>query len=692
MSTDIISKLEEYMFEGKTEDMEVELSFFKGHIKNTSPEYVKVKLGEFFSDMRPVRIPLNVWRERKAGKKKEFKEIKEACDNWLFGKLNGTRGGANLVQYNGLVIDIDKKQGGAGAFKAKDLAQIEEAIESLGLCAVVHTTLQHVDANDTRVRIVLPFKDPLPLEGEGTKIYGAVYNKVCEVLKAQSRDDAGHSASQGFFCPCYRVLEDPVEFCAPAERFVKFIQGKFLLRWQDYNTLFDGSRRTAIRSQAIGARKRGEIEDSYEATLAYMSKLAADVGDAESFDTSTLENLAKWIFDTIEYGKFKPRKRKKEGSAAGKKVITYENYDEMFADMAPKYYWRTNEYKFKDPFTGETRVFREKSDPRVCALYIEQKFGVTISMQVIKDHFFAIADKPENEVDAFKERLDSLVWDGKPRIENLVTLKEGTEYPEMRKLFIRKWFISIMARTYRPGEKVDTMLVFLGRQGLKKSTFFESILGHDYYTDSVQNLDKMQDVLMKIRGKVVSEFAEMEAMTKKDHIALKGFLSQRADDTRDPYDRRVSRHERTVVFCGSTNEENFLRDTTGNRRFWVVPIADRKFEALSQDEADQILAEAKSYFLWGEKWYFDMEEDVVSVMNCEYLPEDPIHSMVTDAVTKGMLPQGHFHATELCKVLCLDPHKGATKVAQALRKLGFVYKTRAAGEARFKGFNSGDRE
>src|SRR5690606_26064778 len=151
-----------------------------------------------------------------------------------------------------------------------------------------------------------------------------------------------------------------------------------------------------------------------------------------------------------------------------------------------------------------------------------------------------------------------------------------------------------------------------GEQGIQKSTFFR-ILAKDWFTDSLQNVEGNQ-AIEKLMGSWIIEFGELQAFSKSESNAIKRFITSQEDRTRLAYDRRVSYLKRQCVFAGTTNKSEFLKDETGNRRFW--PVAVKKegrtksvFEDLPK-ERDQIWAEA--VVLWRdekEPLYLTEEEE-----------------------------------------------------------------------------------
>jgi len=165
--------------------------------------------------------------------------------------------------------------------------------------------------------------------------------------------------------------------------------------------------------------------------------------------------------------------------------------------------------------------------------------------------------------------------------------------------------VAAITRVFTPGAKFDYMCVLVGRQGVGKSTLI-SKLGGEWYTDGLKISD-MQDpkkAAEKLQGNLIIEISELAGLRKVDVETVKGFISCQNDNFREAYAKRAIPHPRQCVFFGSTNnEDGFLRDTTGNRRYWVVDTpggGTLKPWSISDDYIRQVWAEAYHYYKQGE--------------------------------------------------------------------------------------------
>ena len=249
--------------------------------------------------------------------------------------------------------------------------------------------------------------------------------------------------------------------------------------------------------------------------------------------------------------------------------------------------------------------------------YMESVYGITHANKI--DDALKITFQ-KNTFHPVREYLESLSWDGQKRVETLLIDYLGAEDTEYVRLVTRKWMCGAVARIFKPGIKFDYMLVLTGEQGIQKSTFFR-ILAKDWFTDSLQNVEGNQ-AIEKLMGSWIIEFGELQAFSRSESNAIKRFITSQEDRTRLAYDRRVSYLKRQCVFAGTTNKSEFLKDETGNRRFWPVAVKkEGRTKSVFEDllkERDQIWAEA--VVLWRdekEPLYLTEEEEKLAGVHQE---------------------------------------------------------------------------
>lgn len=220
----------------------------------------------------------------------------------------------------------------------------------------------------------------------------------------------------------------------------------------------------------------------------------------------------------------------------------------------------------------------------------------------------------KRKINEVEEYLKSLKWDGIKRIDTLLHDYMGAEYNVYTRDVMRKALCAGVARAVVGNTKYDTMPILAGKQGIGKSTFLRK-LGKRWFCDSLQNFEGKESAEV-IQGQWIVEVSELTAMTKSETNAIKQFLSKEEDVYRAAYGRHTSRYPRRCVFFGTSNDDEFLKDVTGNRRFWPVtcgeyPPKKSVFKDLD-GEVDQIWAEA--FLLWqlGEKLYLEGESEKLS--------------------------------------------------------------------------------
>lgn len=222
-----------------------------------------------------------------------------------------------------------------------------------------------------------------------------------------------------------------------------------------------------------------------------------------------------------------------------------------------------------------------------------------------------------NKFHPVREYLTGLTWDGECRVDTLFIDYIGAEDTEYIRAVTRKWMCGAVARVMVPGIKFDTAIVLYGAQGLGKSLILER-LGRKWFNNSLVDI-KTKDALEQIQGSWINELAELAPTYKNDNEIVKAFISRTSDRFRSPYGRRTEEYPRQCVFAGSTNNLMFLKDRTGNRRFWpITGDKDRKTKNawdITQDDIDQLWAEAYYYWSNGESLVLegDLEEEALRI-------------------------------------------------------------------------------
>lgn len=314
---------------------------------------------------------------------------------------------------------------------------------------------------------------------------------------------------------------------------------------------------------------------------------------------------------------------------------------------------------------------------------LERTWGIAPSDQNTGFALRQVAE--ERSFHPVQDYLSGLQWDGTLRIDRVVDEILHVERTELSARMVRSWFVSAVARTLRPGCKVDTALVLVGPQGWRKSSFF-SVLGGEWFADTAMDVSK-KDGLMQLAAAWIYEWGEIENVTsRKEASEIKQFVTSPVDCFRPPWGRAVVFHPRSSVIVGSTNQDQFLNDPTGSRRYHVLrvlaPITEAGPKGLLAQWRDQLWAEAKEAFLGGYQWYLSREEDAVREREADaFVIEDALQAEIdawlrTDTARRCLAGRGHMTIGDvLGGALRLDPGRWdrsiQTRVGIALSRLGW---------------------
>lgn len=195
-----------------------------------------------------------------------------------------------------------------------------------------------------------------------------------------------------------------------------------------------------------------------------------------------------------------------------------------------------------------------------------------------------------------RDWMAGLEWDGVPRIENFFIDCLGMQDSDYARAASKNWWVSMAARIFSPGCKVDTMIILQGGQGKFKSTAL-NVVGGPWFAEA-QESPLSKDFYMALHGKLIIEVSEMDSFKRAEDTLIKRLLSCEKDRFRPPYGRVSRDFKRQCVFVGTTNEEAFLKDHTGARRFWPVKIESVDIQKIKEDRS-QLFAEAVHVFKAG---------------------------------------------------------------------------------------------
>ena len=279
------------------------------------------------------------------------------------------------------------------------------------------------------------------------------------------------------------------------------------------------------------------------------------------------------------------------------------------------------------------------TDDAALRYYLEKVYGLSGKDRIF-DAVNVVAQK--NAFHPVKDYLEGCKWDGVPRLDTLLIDLFGAEDTEYTRTVTRKTMVAAVARIYRPGVKFDYMLTLKGPQGIGKSSLFAK-LGGPWFSDSFTTMQG-KEAYEQVQGVWIVEVGELAGMRKAEAETIKLYISKQVDRFRPAYGRRIQDFPRQCIFIGTTNEDQFLRDTTGNRRFWVVETpnnpSDDLWDKLTPETVRLIWAEAVERYKQGETLYLPRRIEAMAreVQEC-YTEENPKVGIVAEYLDR-LLPEG----------------------------------------------------
>jgi len=337
------------------------------------------------------------------------------------------------------------------------------------------------------------------------------------------------------------------------------------------------------------------------------------------------------------------------------------------------------------PFDGgEVGEWTDRDDAR-CILWLGQLWGFGTRSDVVMDAVFLVADR--NRYHVVRDYLSSLQWDRTPRLRTWCIAHLGAVDTPYTRLAGYKYLMGAVGRVMRPGCKMDNLLILEGAQDAGKSAVFRVLFGAQWFTDANIQIGE-KDAFAAMAGKWVIELAELDALSKADSSLSKKFFSTAVDTYRPVYAKRAIDVPRQSVFAGTVNFDTYLKDESGNRRYWPIRVADAlNLRQLAADR-DQIWAEAYSEYLEWEK--ANLEADIPLPAPWQVLPaEKPLFELEQYARYEGdeyeNLIRGHLLGKKrttmgeiLAEVLKLEISKWTMaeqrRVGKALKSIGWVRK------------------
>ena len=310
---------------------------------------------------------------------------------------------------------------------------------------------------------------------------------------------------------------------------------------------------------------------------------------------------------------------------------------------------------------------------------LEQGGFKPIGRELIRDIVLLVAD--ENPFDSATEWLSRLEWDGVPRIKTFLSdyfNAEKNEYTEAVSLYM---WTALAGRVLKPGIKADMVPIFVGDQGCGKSTGVAAISPSPDYFCEVSFAEKDDDLARKMRGRLVGEIGELRGLHTKELESIKAFITRTHENWIPKYREFATQFPRRLVFVGTTNQDEFLSDDTGNRRFLPVRVNNVNVEGIRQNR-DQLWAEAKKMFA-DSGIQFSVAEQLAASEHDQYMIKDAWQETVSKwlnepDITTGEKPidKNYLRSGEvLRRAIGLDPknigRREELRISKTLQSLGY---------------------
>ncbi len=312
--------------------------------------------------------------------------------------------------------------------------------------------------------------------------------------------------------------------------------------------------------------------------------------------------------------------------------------------------------------------------------WLATNYGFEASKELLVEAVTIEAD--QNKRNPLVEWLEKVEAEADPYddaiLETWLSESLGVPLTALSRAYARKFLVSAVARARAPGCRVDTVLTLVGAQGIGKSSAFQLLAPDGYFSDTHLDVSS-KDSFAQLSRAWIYEISELSSFSKREHEAVKAWISSREDSYRPPYGRFVERHPRQTVLVATTNDATPLTDATGSRRFWTVQIdpekgLDRDWLGMNRRKIWGAAARAHSAGVaW---WLTEREEDLRRLASEDFTPEDPLDSQLESAYRH--LPDV-FTMTEVFDVLSIpttNRNRLQKAVTNALKRSGAQQLTR----------------
>jgi len=505
-------------------------------------------------------------------------------------------------------------------------------VPNIGICTgkISGITVVDIDTGGDAVTSLEAFPETLTIETptggyhlyyQYTDAIGQSANQYPQFPHVDIRNDGGYVVAPPSFCDyqknkkriagAYKVVKQLPVAPFPVELFEKKKSTKPSASIDEViknmDTMADGDGRNVVLTKVVGKILQISNDDAISLTMA--------LGANQQFKDPLPKKEVETIFQSIakrENAKNIPEKDLDLLiDAKGNRIVNEENvYRVIGYDVTTKDAFRFN------TFTGlvESKYGREdftsfqREDINLLRMYLQRtyKFLRRVGYSIVEDAVLRLAH--EKAVSPPAEYIKSIVWDKKPRLDQWLSKVYHVEDNEYHQKVGSNWMKGLVKRLIQPGCKFDYVIVFEGEQGTKKSTSL-AVLGGPWHVETVFAPDN-KDFFMLLSGNAIVEFSEGETLSRSESKRLKAVITMTNDKYRMPYDRTVKEFPRQCVFAMTTNQDEYLKDETGNRRWLPVACKGTADVEWLAENRDQLFAEAyhRVITLQETTWEFPEEE------------------------------------------------------------------------------------
>jgi predicted P-loop ATPase len=285
----------------------------------------------------------------------------------------------------------------------------------------------------------------------------------------------------------------------------------------------------------------------------------------------------------------------------------------------------------------------------------------------------------QNRRNAPRDWIAGLKWDGRPRIASFFSKYMGAKAaPGYVHAVSHNFWVSLIARVFKPGCTNYHMVILEGSQGIGKSTALR-LIGGSWYSEALESVQS-KDFFVTLQGKILIEIGELDSFSRAEVTRIKQVISSTVDNFRSPYGRHSMDHPRTCIFVGTTNDDAYLRDATGALRFWPMPCGKINTDQIAKDR-DQLFAESLFCYEAGETWHETPKVDALDMQEARREGD-----ALEDVLREKLNFDTPVMINEVCAMLGVTAERMdrrfQLRVANALRQLGYTKKQARYGEKR----------